>query len=108
MNSETPRPEHKGPALSCFKAERKYQEDKHGFTTEWQRQHPEFYQFGQLLYAARQLANLDADLISSVAPTNWDNEWWLRLTKKSLKDRLIIAGTFIAAHYDYAFDSESE
>jgi len=27
MNSETPRPEHKGPALSCFKAERKYQED---------------------------------------------------------------------------------
>jgi len=106
MNPETTRPEHTGPAIQCFTEEIKYQIDKHGFTPKYHREHPEFYQYGQLAYAARQLASLDSDMISSVPPTNWDHAWWQRLIKKPLHERLIIAGTFIANQYDYLFYNE--
>jgi len=108
MNENVTRPTPIGPALQCFSEEILYQIEKHGFTRKYHREHPEFYQFGQLAYAARELSKLDPDLISSVPPTNWDQEWWHRLTKKSLQDRLIISGTFIAGQYDYLFYNESK
>lgn len=89
--------------IGKFSKERRYQIEEKGFTAEFQKANPQFYSAGQLGYAARELSKKDPDLISTVAPTNWDLEWWSKARLKPFQERLIIAGALMAAYYDYEF-----
>lgn len=91
------------PGIRVFQEERQKQITKHGYTSEFEKLHPEYYSAGQLGYAARELSKKDPDLISSVTPTNWDHEWWVKAIKKPFQERLIISGALMAAYYDYEF-----
>lgn len=87
--------------------ERQKQIDKHGFTAEYQANHPEFYEDGQLLYAVRYMFNADilgADNLSE--PLNWDRDKFIKLCKKSRKERMIIAGALLAAELDRLMELE--
>ena len=52
----------------------------------------------------RQLSRAAAELIGDKkyysTPNGWDNQLWEKMTKKSYKKRLIIAGALIAAEID--------
>lgn len=89
--------------IKAFSDERIYQIEKYGFTVEYQRQHPEWYEEGQLRYASQELSKEDVDLVSSVPPANWDIEWWRRMRLKPYKDRLRISGALLAAQYEYLY-----
>lgn len=86
-----------------FIEERLHQIVDKGYTKEFQAQHPEYYNAGQLGYAARELSKKDTDLISTVPPTNWNHEWWSQARLKPFRDRLRIAGGLLAAYYDNEF-----
>jgi hypothetical protein len=89
--------------IEVFAEERAHQIIDKGYTAEFQAQHPEYYSAGQLGYAARELSKKDVDLVSTVPPTNWDYEWWANARRRPFKDRLRIAGAFMAAYYDNEF-----
>lgn len=38
--------------------------------------------------------------IEMMCPSEWDDEIWLKMARKSYKDRLIIAGALLAAEID--------
>lgn len=86
-----------------FINERIKQIEKYGFTVEHAKEHPEWYDKNQMLYAAQQLLNEDKDFISTVPPVNWQREWWERMRNKDFKERIEISGTLVIAHYAYIF-----
>lgn len=83
--------------------ERKEQIHKHGYTADYQKEHPEWYDEGQLLEAATKLLEPDDMKISTVCPKNWNMDYWDYVTSKSHQDRVIIAGALLMAYYDYKF-----
>lgn len=89
--------------IGVFAKERRHQIEDKGYTAEYQKQHPEYYNAGQLGYAARELSIKNQDLISTVPPTNWNYDWWSKARLKPFKDRLRIAGGLMAAYYDNEF-----
>lgn len=75
---------------------------KHGFTGEHHANHPEWYDKGQLVYAAFSLSKEKSASYSTRHnyPENWDSQWWIDLCMKPYIERLAIAGSFLAAEID--------
>jgi len=95
------------PAHKVISSERAKQYEK-GYTPQYAFENPEYYDQGQLIEAAMMLTWDDASntgdfrrAAPSIVPLNWDPEKWLKLLQKSYYERLIIAGSFIAAQVDY-------
>lgn len=75
--------------------------EKHGFTAEHHAINPQWYDKGQLLFAANALSLPDNDFGRfAYMPEGWDGDWFLKLMLKSYKRRLAMAGAFIAAELD--------
>lgn len=72
---------------------------KHGFTGEHHAQHPEWYDKGQLPYAAELLISMNP-VADDQYPLNWDYTWFKDLLCRSYKERLVIAGALIASELD--------
>lgn len=74
---------------------------KHGRTVETDHIENNHYQLSE---AAGLLCHLDpeefGDDITACCPTGWDEAQWEKMMSKSYKDRLIIAGSLIAAEID--------
>lgn len=83
--------------VELISEERQKQIDKHGFTAEHHVNHPEWYEADQLSRAA--VSILMPSKIS-LAPENWDMEWFRNLQGRERKERLVIAGALIAAELD--------
>lgn len=84
-----------------IRAEREHQISKHGFTGKHHYEHPEWYAKGQLLDAARTLTLKNSEIENTQScPTNWNIDWWIRLTCKPYEERIVIAGALIAAEID--------
>lgn len=79
--------------IDLIAKERYEQITKHGRTIE----HDVKYNRQSELYLGA-MAILEKDLIQF--PSNWDGAWCARAIQKSYKERLIIAGAFIAAELD--------
>lgn len=82
--------------------ERQKQIDKHGFTAEHHVNHPEFYDKGQLQYAAMSLLSMDGkpEDFRPDTPDNWDPIWFNDLLERSPKERLVISAALLAAELD--------
>jgi hypothetical protein len=84
--------------------ERQRQIDNHGFTAKHHAKNPQWYDKGQLIYAAIRLVDYDKDSFTEIykklVPENWDLEWWERLCDKPKEERKIIAGALISAELD--------
>lgn len=85
--------------------ERQHQINKHGFTGQHHKEHPEWYEDGQLLSAARMLTLYNPEeevtiVYRDLEPLNWDKDWWERLCDKSLEDRIRIASALCIAELD--------
>jgi len=93
------------PLHNLVVRERHKQNNKHGFTSAWQFDHPEYYDKGQLLSAAHILSSNTGeehkDYLYNNWPDNWDRERWKHLCDHSYKERLAMAASFICAHSDY-------
>jgi hypothetical protein len=80
--------------IELIAQERKEQIEKHGRTID----NDAFYNNdGQLRQAA---ASLMGQRQTNEDPDGWDTAIWVRMLKKPLKERLIIAGALIAAEID--------
>jgi hypothetical protein len=92
--------------IKLIAKERKEQIEKHGKTIE---SDVEVNDFNQLKSAAIMLLGgyCHQDEENST-PFNWDKALWVRMNKKSYKDRLIIAGALIAAEIDRLIKQEEE
>lgn len=85
------------PGVMQINVERLKQIDKYGFSAKWQAEKPQYYDKGQLEYAAFTLLHPD---IHNVEPLNWDRTWFARLCEKPQKDRIRIAAALLAAELD--------
>jgi hypothetical protein len=54
----------------------------------------------QLAYGAERLCVPELDVYNYNAPNGWDEAIWEKMTSKTYKERLIIAGALIAAEID--------
>jgi hypothetical protein len=84
--------------IEQIQAERQRQIDKYGFTGEHHAQHPEWYDKGQLIEAARTLTM--PKILSVFVPINWDAEWFERLCKKPFQERIVVAAALLASELD--------
>jgi hypothetical protein len=82
--------------IELIAEERQEQIEKHGFTNEYQREHPEYYSKGELVDAACYAMYLH----NMIWPTDWNDMYKQKIYNKSYKDRLIVAGALIAAEID--------
>lgn len=90
-----------GFGVSQIYSEREKQIVKHGFSAECQAKNPQFYDKGQLLYAAHTLLDLEVmGKVDMIEPENWDAEWFEKLCKKPQEDRIRIAAALLAAELD--------
>lgn len=82
--------------------ERQKQIANYGFTGKHHAEHPEFYENGQLEYAAMALLSVDykKEYALKDAPFNWSDTWFKDLLERSVKDRLRIAAALLAAELD--------
>jgi hypothetical protein len=89
-------------SIQLITDERKKQIDKHGFTAEHHIRHPEWYDKGQLQYAATALLSMDGKSENTLTetPLNWDSKWFNNMLERSSVERLVIAGALIAAELD--------
>lgn len=60
--------------------ERQHQIDKHGFTGQHHKEHPEWYSEGQLLSASRMLTAYSPEdgtdrIYRDIVPLNWNKDW---------------------------------
>ena len=78
--------------IKLIAKERQEQITKHGFNTEWD----SAYKCGELVTAAKYCINLKG----SNWPEGWDASFRAKIYAKSYKERLVIAGAFIAAELD--------
>lgn len=72
---------------------------KHGFTGEHHANHPEWYDKGQLPYAAELLISTNP-VTANQYPINWDYAWFTDLLCRSYKDRLVIAAALLVSKLD--------
>lgn len=86
--------------------EREKQISKHGFTGKHHKEHPEWYDKGQLIEASNVLSMKEIN--GCFVPINWDTKWFDRLTKRPYKERLIISGALIAAEIDRLNELEKQ
>lgn len=89
--------------IDLFTTERLKQIDKHGFTAKHHAEHPEWYENNQLQLAAFSLLShefYEQSEVDDTIPEGWDRDWFLDLHSRPHKERLIIAGTLIAAELD--------
>lgn len=84
--------------IEQIQAERQKQIDKYGFTGEHHANHPEWYDKGQLIEAARTLTM--PKILSVFVPINWDIEWFSNLCNRPYNERIVIAGALLAAEID--------
>lgn len=70
---------------------------KHNHTVE---KDVKFNSEGQLAYAASVMTINNADLTFINPPKNWERVYWDKLIRKSYEERLVKAGSFIAAEID--------
>jgi hypothetical protein len=84
--------------IEQIQAERQKQIDKYGFTGEHHAQHPEWYDKGQLIEAARTLTM--PKILSVFVPINWDAEWFERLCQRPFQERIVIAAALLASELD--------
>jgi hypothetical protein len=82
--------------IELIAAERAEQIEKHGYTTELDKNNTSH----QLSEAARILSKFSINEEFDHRPTGWDRNIWERMCVKPHKDRLIIAGALIAAEID--------
>ncbi len=54
----------------------------------------------QLAYAAEKMCVPQLDVPNYIPPVNWDEQIWSKMISKNYKERLIIAGSLIAAELD--------
>lgn len=82
--------------------ERQKQIYKHGFTAEHHADHPEWYEQGQLQYAAMALLSQDGEpeKVMTETPVNWDFGWFQNLLQRNPYERVKIAGALLAAELD--------
>lgn len=92
-------------AHQLVKAERFKAMTVHGYTPQWQYDHPEYYENNQMYKAAMELMQT---VPSHIQPLNWDRARWKHLRAHSHQDRLIIAAQFLCAQYDYNVFKESK
>lgn len=71
---------------------------KHGFTGKHHAEHPDWYNEGQLIEAARELSSRTQ--YGNVYPKNWNPDQWNELCSRNYEERLVIAGALIAAEID--------
>lgn len=92
----------KKSGIELITEERDKQIGKYGFTGEHHVNHPEWYDEDQLIHAAIVLTNngMSDQFIKDSLPKNWNLEWFTRLCKKPLIDRLKISGALIASEID--------
>lgn len=86
--------------VELIAAERQKQIDKHNFTGEHHANHPEWYDQGQLLDAARVLSYEDTSVFLDWCPENWGLDWFRKLLQKPHKERIVISGALIASELD--------
>ena len=96
--------------IELIAIERQEQIEKHGYTSELTKSHPEWYVYNQLARVAQLLSYLDTGVIAKVCPVemaisfgsieNWDEDRLRYMADKPYKERLIIAGALIAAEID--------
>lgn len=91
------------PGGQVFNTERLKQIHQYGFTIRHHEEHPEWYDAGQLTYAARELSKPDTNILDPEPPRNWDPEWWKRMCAKGYEERLTIAGALLIAEYERLF-----
>lgn len=92
--------------IELIAQERAEQKEKHGFSNDYQKNHPEYYEKQELAIAAREMLNTQPGIESF--PESWDNHDMIkRMVAKSYKERLIIAGALIAAEIDRVQSLES-
>lgn len=82
--------------IELIAQERKEQLEKHGRTVE---RDVDENALQQLPVAAMLLIE-GGIKIEMMCPSEWDDEIWLKMARKSYKDRLIIAGALLAAEID--------
>ena len=83
--------------IELIAAERQEQIGKHNRTIKYDvLQNPEC----ELAYGAEKLCVPELDIYNYNAPSGWDEVLWDKMTSKSYKERLIIAGALIAAEID--------
>ncbi len=81
--------------IELITQERAEQLSKHGYSTHGDRQ---LNSKGQLRKAAYML--IDHGAFINDAPEGWDKGIWNKMKRKTVKERLIIAGALIAAEID--------
>lgn len=76
--------------------------EKHGFTAEHHANNPQWYDKGQLLFAAHLLSLKDGhpNRQHGLFPEGWDKGWFLELMNKPYLRRLTIGGAFFASEID--------
>lgn len=76
--------------------------EKHGFTAEHHAKNPQWYDKGQMAYAARLLSWPDDSEIRNYyhCPDNWNAKWFSNLIDKPYLRRLAIAGALLASEID--------
>ena len=96
-----------GHGILEINSERQKQIDKHGFSAEFQAEHPEYYGEGQLESAAFELLKIDygdypIDFRQHAVecPKGWNEEWFTKLALKDKRDRIRIAAALLAAELD--------
>lgn len=90
-------------AIELVALEREEQITKHGFTHEYTKAHPEYYQDKQLLIAAREMLSTHPGIMGF--PGSWDNTAMIhKMASKPYKERLIIAAALLCAEIDRVND----
>lgn len=86
----------KKTGIELIAQERREQIEKHGRTIE----NDVSWNDNQQLPTAAMLL-IDGGIKNEMmCPTDWDNDIWLKMVRKTYKERLIIAGALIAAEID--------
>jgi len=83
-----------------IKKEREEQITKHRYTTEVDKNNNKFKELAQAAQVLISNEYLDKRKALLAMPSDWDNVACLKMINKTYRERLIIAGAFLAAEYD--------
>jgi len=93
----------KQTGIELIAQERKEQIEKHGISVEEDVEvnvSDELRLAAHTLTSVRSKITVDGDLIRPFNPWPWKEYAWVKICKKSYKDRLVVAGALIAAEID--------
>jgi hypothetical protein len=89
--------------VALIAKERLKQIEKYGFTVQHYENNPELYHKKQLQQCAVSLLVHELPSYGEAdkhIPEGWNQDWFIKMTKKPLLERLIIAGALIASEID--------